>query len=310
MNTAIVEKPKLSITQKFQAQMDAKKIPVSPYANRCIDSACRVLQTMPQLNLKVLNEKQTNAILQIFTQINQTELNCFSRPDECTIIMYGDTPKLQIIGEGNIKIKRQYGVNVKEIRPSWIVKSGDDFIPPHFKGIEVVAPEWTPHGKSNRVECVCTPVIYLDNSVEYFVAYRNAVKVSILAFLSKQNAQVATKYADSKYSVDDIINADDAKPFLKNAYSSANIESMIATKLKIKSVASIPVDFTKCYDSQALVELNKNALDVEDDRGIVAPIYSEETDDNIADDIATEKVDTSGFEKQKSSDKRDEDLPF
>lgn len=311
MSTEII-KPKQSIVQLFQSRMQDRQIPVSPYAIRCINSAC---ETMTANGINITDPKYKTDILQIFSQINQTELNTFSRPDECTIVMYGPHPKLQIIGEGNIKIKRKFGVNVKEIRPSWIVKEGDEFTPPHFKGIEVVPPEWTPKGISNKVFCVCTPVIYLDNSVEYFVAYRNAVKVSLLAFINKEknHGDLVNKYADSKYSVDDILAQEELKPILKNAYGSANVESMIATKLKIKSVANIPVDFTKSYDSKELQELAKNALDAEDDRGIVSPVYSVEDDEDYEPSITTNSIDTSSFEnKSDSNDKeiKKKDLPF
>lgn len=90
--------------------------------------------------------------------------------------------EMGIEGDGNDAILSNFGRNVDQVRPFWLVREGDEFEYPSFNGLEMTPPKWTPKGTGDVVRVVY-PIIFKDKSIQYFIAERADVAKNLVAHI-------------------------------------------------------------------------------------------------------------------------------
>lgn len=90
--------------------------------------------------------------------------------------------EMGIEGDGNDAILSNFGRNVDQVRPFWLVREGDDFEYPTFNGLEMTPPKWTPKGTGDVVRVVY-PIIFKDQSIQYFISERADVAKNLVAHI-------------------------------------------------------------------------------------------------------------------------------
>ena len=220
--------------------------------------------------------------------------------------------EMGIEGAGYDSLLANYGKDVEQVYPYWVIKEGDTYIPPKHKGLEVTPPEWEENGLSDKAIRVVYPVKLKDGSVTYLSADRNSVKVNLLAHV-KQNMMNATfgicadrykatekQKEEIKVKKDEILNAlracatvDDmlaceiARPFISGAWLDTP-ESMIQRKMCNNATRKFPknydpmarqaqIEMDEVYqESQEEIANNANQIEFEE---IVEPQTEQETPD-------------------------------
>ena len=210
-----------------------------------------------------------------------------------------------IEGNGYDSLLSNYGKNVKQVYPHWIVKEGDKYIPPKHKGLSVTEPEWEEKGISSKAVKVVYPVMLTDGTVTYLSADRDSVKINLLSHV-KQNMMNATfgictdryKATEKQKSeikekknevlntlracktVDEMLECEIAKPFISGAWLDTP-ESMIQRKMCNNAIRKYP----KNYDP------NHNAVRLIDD------IVTDFVDNNLVECDSSYKEITIGYIK-------------
>lgn len=216
--------------------------------------------------------------------------------------------EMGIEGAGYDALLSNYGKDVKQVYPYWVIKEGDKYIPPRHKGLEITAPEWEETGISSKAVRVVYPVKLTGGTVTYLSADRDSVKINLLAHV-KQNMQNETfgiitgtkkqynkevertrydatpeekkKIKEKKEevldalrqceTVDDMIKCEIARPFISGAWLDTP-ESMIQRKMCNNATRKFP----KNYDPmarQAQIEMDEvyqaAQLDIEENANTV-----------------------------------------
>lgn len=232
--------------------------------------------------------------------------------------------EMGIEGSGYDALLSNYGKDVKRVYPCWVIKEGDEYIPPRHKGIETTDPEWTEKGLSEKAVMVVYPVKLNDGTTTYLSADRNSVKVNLLAHV-KQNMLNATfgivKGTKKQYgkdvprtrydatpeekekikkkkeeilnnlrecgTVDEMLECEIAKPFISGAWLDTP-ESMIQRKMCNNATRKYP----KNYDPmarQAQIEMDEvyqvSQAEISENANSVDFIEDNTTIDSVATDV-------------------------
>lgn len=285
-----------------------------------------------------MGKLDTSNLAGIVKRCANLKLNASAYPRECYFqlrnVNVGKDPQtgrdiwqkqveMGIEGNGYDSLLSNYGKNVKQVYPHWIVKEGDKYIPPKHKGLSVTEPEWEEKGISSKAVKVVYPVMLTDGTVTYLSADRDSVKINLLSHV-KQNMMNATfgictdryKATEKQRSeikekknevlntlracktVDEMLECEIAKPFISGAWLDTP-ESMIQRKMCNNAIRKYP----KNYDpmarqailemddiyktAQAEIEENENSVDfIEADAEVVsadAEVVAEEPDNAMPD---------------------------
>lgn len=285
-----------------------------------------------------MGKLDTSNLAGIVKRCANLKLNASAYPRECYFqlrnVNVGKDPQtgrdiwqkqveMGIEGNGYDSLLSNYGKNVKQVYPHWIVKEGDKYIPPKHKGLSVTEPEWEEKGISSKAVKVVYPVMLTDGTVTYLSADRDSVKINLLSHV-KQNMMNATfgictdryKATEKQKSeikekknevlntlracktVDEMLECEIAKPFISGAWLDTP-ESMIQRKMCNNAIRKYP----KNYDpmarqailemddiyktAQAEIEENENSVDfIEADAEVVsadAEVVAEEPDNAMPD---------------------------
>jgi len=163
--------------------------------------------------------------------------------------------------KGQLKILATYGRNVAKVYPEWIVREGDDFKYQTFKGVEVIPPEWQPHGTDGKVRLVVVPIKYKDGFIDYRIAERESVATNIKAqikqsLMGKSNKEeVLAKITDM--TLEQLLTDKTIAPLVNDTYTGLSSEEMIITKLVLNAVKRVQID----YSSALARELNEKTFD-------------------------------------------------
>lgn len=103
---------------------------------------------------------------------------------------------------GHLKILADYGRDVVQVYPEWIVREGDDFTYQTYKGIDVIPPTWTPKSQDGKVIRVVVPILKRTKNGT-FVDYRIAERESVAKNIKAQIAQ-AVMFKKKKRESNDI----------------------------------------------------------------------------------------------------------
>jgi len=187
--------------------------------------------------------------------------------------------EMGIEGAGYEAMLRNYGVNVKTVYPTWVIKDGDTFVFPKRKGLKVEPPEWEPAGKSNKVIRVVVPIMLNDGTEQYLMSDRKDVVVNLFAHIrnnlmnetfgicenrykatDKQKEEIAGKKEEiyeklrQCETVDEMLAISEARPYISAAWLDST-EAMITRKMINNCVKKFPKSLNTIAHRSAL-EMN------------------------------------------------------
>lgn len=222
------------------------------------------------------NDTDKASITDVLEKICVLNLNCSAIPSECFLELRKQYSvrtdesgakktdyssfvyvwNVGVQGAGNEKLVRKYGVNVKQVFQPWIVRENDEFKYPHFKGLTIEPPEWTPKGTGRAVRVVY-PVEMNDGSVQYLISEREDVKANLIAhirnnLIGKTNEKLREEVIAKceGLSLDDILDNKDicATAKISSSWTSlSSREQMIITKMKNNALKTFPKDFSNQF---------------------------------------------------------------
>lgn len=331
-NTAVAEKKAFTtslsewsntITGLIVNDYKACGMELDDYSKECaIEAMTSIFNLVKNDPKSDMGKLDTSNLTGIVKRCANLKLNASAYPRECYFqlrnVNVGKDPQtgrdiwqkqveMGIEGNGYDSLLSNYGKNVKQVYPHWIVKEGDKYIPPKHKGLSVTEPEWEEKGLSSKAVRVVYPVMLTDGTVTYLSADRDSVKINLLAHV-KQNMMNATfgicadrykatekqksEIKDKKNevlnalrackTVDEMLECEIAKPFISGAWLDTP-ESMIQRKMCNNAIRKYP----KNYDpmarqailemddiyktAQAEIEENENSVEfIEADAEVVA----------------------------------------
>ena len=170
--------------------------------------------------------------------------------------------------KGTLKILQKYGVGVKKVHTVWVVREGDDFTYPSFKGIEMTPPSWQPKGYSGKILRVVVPVQYEDGYVDYCIAERESVATNIKAQIKQtllgykdenEKARVLTLMQDM--TLDQLLSNETLKKYINDTYIGVMSDEMIITKLTINAIKRVQVDYGNAFARELMESTYDNAYD-------------------------------------------------
>lgn len=241
------------------------------YQRVCAFNIVAKMQDMLTNEGKTFNDIDKNNIVNILQTATMLNLNITAVPRECYLmfrnVKVGDTWKkvfeFGIEGDGNDKVLRKYGVDVKRVHPIWVVREGDAFTYPAFSGIDVTPPTWSPKSYTGKVTKVVYPIEMTDGLVTFHITERESVVTNLQAHIS--NNLMKAKEADIKAAdkakllkeianmgLEELIQYEPAQSWISPAWKNAgSSEAMILRKLRNNCVKKIPKDFSNAFIAKA-----------------------------------------------------------
>ena len=278
-------------------QLESNNIQFSEYAKSCVVNAISAINGMLDTNGTSWGDSQldTNGLTQILLNVAALQLNATANPRECYFqirkvavkdaegkSIWKKKIEMGIEGDGFDALVSRFGRNVKKIYPHWLVREGDDFTYPHYSGLELTPPEWSPKG-TGKVVRVVYPILSTDGCVDYYISERADVKRNLIAHISnnlmnetfgicadrykaddKQKQQIAEKKREvlakaKEFELDALLDNPEFDKYISPAWKEEQSrESMIIRKMRNNIVKKIPKDFSS---------------------SLVAEIYNENTDE-------------------------------
>lgn len=306
------------------------------YAKECameaMTSIFNLVKSDPKINMGNLDTSNLRGIVKRCASL---KLNASAYPRECYFqlrnVKIGVDPQtgkdvwqkqveMGIEGTGYDSLLANYGKDVKQVYPYWVIKEGDKYIPPKHKGLTVTEPEWEESGLSDKAVRVVYPVKLLDGTVTYLSADRDSVKVNLLAHVKqnimnetfgicedryhatpKQKAEIKAKKDEilnalrACKTVDEMLECELARPFISGAWLDTP-ESMIQRKMCNNATRKYPknydpmarqaqVEMDEVYQvAQAEIAENANTVEfIEDKADVVDSTATEVTEEQAED---------------------------
>ena len=165
--------------------------------------------------------------------------------------------------KGVLKILSSFGRDVERVYPEWIVREGDGFKYQIFRGIEVIPPEWEPHGTNGKILRVVVPIKYKDGTIDYRIAERESVATNIKAQIKQtlmkspetKKDEILAKIQDM--SLEDLLSDKTLATYVNETYTGLSRDEMLITKLILNAVKRVQID----YSSALARELNEKTFD-------------------------------------------------
>lgn len=255
------------------------------YSRQCAMSAMTSIYQLVKNTDKVdMSNLDTSNLRQIIGRCASLKLNADAVPSEVYFQLrnkqiggqWMKEIEMGIQGSGNDAMLRNFGQNVEEVYPCWVVREGDDFVYPRRKGLEVTPPEWEEKGLSQKVIRIVYPVKLTDRTVQYLIAEREGVKTNLFAHIRnnlmnecfgicksryeatpKQKAEIEVKKQEiydalrQCETVDDMLACEIARPYISAAWLDTP-ESMITRKMQNNAVKKFPKNLNTMAKSSLL----------------------------------------------------------
>lgn len=267
------------------------------YSRKCAMNAMSSIYNLVKSSGYAINDIDTSNLRDIVGQTASLKLNPNALPRECFYKVVNKKVgnswvkqvEMQPEGTGYEAMLRNFGVGVKKVYPTWIVREGDDFVYPRRKGLEVAPPEWEEKGMSQKVVRVVVPVEMHDGTIEYKISERDSAKGNLYAHVknnllnetfgilkgtnSKGNPRTRYDATDDEKkqidaqkqtildalracpTVEDMLACEIAKPYISSAWLDTP-ESMITRKLINNACRSFPKDFS-ALAQKSMIELDE-----------------------------------------------------
>lgn len=267
------------------------------YSRKCAMEAVGSIYNLVKSDGKAsMSSIDTSNLRGIVENCASLKLNPMAYPRECYFQLrnvkrgndWVKVVEMGIEGAGYDALLSNYGKDVAQVYPYWVVKEGDTYVPPKHRGLELTPPEWEGKGISDKAVRVVYPVKLTDGTVVYLTADRASVKVNLLAHV-KQNMMNATfgicadryKATDAEKkkikekkdeilnalrscaTVDDMLECEIAKPFISGAWLDTP-ESMIQRKMCNNATRKYPKDYDQMA-RRAQIEMNDTYCHQQDD---------------------------------------------
>ena len=157
------------------------------YAKECameaMTSIFNLVKSDPKINMGNLDTSNLRGIVEHCASL---KLNASAYPRECYFQLrsvkvgneWQKVVEMGIEGAGYDSLLANYGKDVEQVYPYWVIKEGDTYIPPKHKGLEVTAPEWEENGLSDKAIKVVYPVFLK------FVL-RHCISISFFLYMKK-----------------------------------------------------------------------------------------------------------------------------
>mgnify|MGYP004645220871 FL=1 len=299
------------------------------YSKECAMEAMTSIYNLVKNDPKIsgMGNLDTSNLRGIIKRCASLKLNASAYPRECYFqlrsVKVGIDPQtnkdvwqkqveMGIEGSGYDSLLANYGKDVKQVYPYWVIKEGDVYIPPKHKGLTVTDPEWEEKFLSDKAVRVVYPVKLNDGNTTYLSADRDSVKINLMAHVKqnlmnvtfgicadrfkaneKQKAEIKAKKEEilnalrACKTVDEMLKCEIARPYISGAWLDTP-ESMIVRKMCNNATKKYP----KNYDPMARQaqmemdevyqisknEIEENANSVDFDEDIVdSEIVSEES---------------------------------
>lgn len=276
-----------SITNLVTRDFNEVGVPLDEDNKRCAVHAMESifhLVTESGTEMKNLN---TSNLREVVEHCASLKLDAAAMPRECYFQIrkrkvgnnWTASVEMGIEGAGYEAMLRNYGVNVKTVYPTWVIKDGDTFVFPKRKGLKVEPPEWEPAGKSNKVIRVVVPIMLNDGTEQYLMSDRKDVVVNLFAHIrnnlmnetfgicenrykatDKQKDEIAGKKEEiyeklrQCETVDEMLAVPEARPYISAAWLDST-EAMITRKLINNCVKKFPKSLNTIAHRSAL-EMN------------------------------------------------------
>ena len=297
------------ITGLIARDYEACGVQFDDYSKKCALEAMTSIYTLVKNDDKVnMGNLDTSNLRGIVEHCASLKLNASAYPRECYFQLrsvkvgneWQKVVEMGIEGAGYDSLLANYGKDVEQVYPYWVIKEGDTYIPPKHKGLEVTPPEWEENGLSDKAIRVVYPVKLKDGSVTYLSADRNSVKVNLLAHVKQNMMNVTFGICADRYkatekqkeeikakkeeilnalractTVDDMLACEIARPFISGAWLDTP-ESMIQRKMCNNATRNFPknydpmarqaqIEMDEVYqESQEEIANNANTVDFEE----------------------------------------------
>lgn len=255
------------------------------YSRQCAMSAMTSIYQLVKNTDKVdMSNLDTSNLRQIVGRCASLKLNADAVPSEIYFQLRNKQVngtwvkeiEMGVMGSGNDAMLRNFGQNVAEVFPAWVIHQGDDFVFPRRKGLEVTPPEWEEKGLSQKVIRIVYPVKLTDGTVQYLIAEREGVKTNLFAHIRNNLMNETFGICENRYkatpeqkgrieakkreiydalrqceTVDDMLACEIAKPFISAAWLDTP-ESMITRKMQNNAVKKFPKNLNTMAKSSLL----------------------------------------------------------
>lgn len=258
---------------------------LSENEKKCAMSALSSIYDCMKSSGKQMAEFDGNTIRKAVGQAASLQLNANSYPSECYFQTrskkvgnaWVQTIEMGIQGAGNDAMLRNFGVNVEQVYPVWLVHVGDTFKYPSYKGLELTPPEWEQKSASGKVDKIVYPVKLKDGTVQYLIAERESAKVNLFAHIRNNLLNETFGICKSRYeatnaqkeqikarkqaiydalnkcqTVDEMLECAEARPYISAAWLEST-ESMIERKLRNNAIRKFPKDYNS-FAKQSFME--------------------------------------------------------
>ncbi len=248
------------IAQINKIQLDAEQ-------TMCGTNMIAAMYNLAVKDGKKLNDFNRNEIAQILQKATMLRLNVSSEPHECYLITrnkkvgetWVKTFEFGIEGDGNDKLLRKYGVDVKKVYKFWEVRENDEFTYPSFNGLEITPPTWKPKDYQSKVVRIVYPIEKTDETIEWNIAEREGVRINLLAHIN-QNIMKDKEYTEAKkyalikrienFNLDELFKDDECLKIMSPAWSSLHSrESMIIRKMRNNATRKYPKEFSSAFQA-------------------------------------------------------------
>lgn len=299
------------------------------YSKECAMEAMTSIYNLVKNDPKIsgMGTLDTSNLRGIVKRCASLKLNASAYPRECYFqlrnVKVGTDPQtgkdvwqkqveMGIEGSGYDSLLANYGKDVKQVYPYWVIKEGDVYIPPKHKGLTVTEPEWEEKFLSDKAVRVVYPVKLNDGNITYLSADRDSVKINLMAHVKqnlmnvtfgicadrykateKQKAEIKAKKEEilnalrSCKTVDEMLKCEIARPYISGAWLDTP-ESMIVRKMCNNATKKYPknydpmarqaqMEMDEVYQiSKNEIEENANSVDFDEDV-VDSEIVSEES---------------------------------
>lgn len=299
------------------------------YSKECAMEAMTSIYNLVKNDPKIsgMGNLDTSNLRGIVKRCASLKLNASAYPRECYFqirsVKVGVDPQtnkdvwqkqveMGIEGSGYDSLLANYGKDVKQVYPYWVIKEGDVYIPPKHKGLTVTEPEWEEKFLSDKAVRVVYPVKLNDGNITYLSADRDSVKINLMAHVKqnlmnvtfgicadrfkaneKQKSEIKAKKEEilnalrTCKTVDEMLKCEIARPYISGAWLDTP-ESMIVRKMCNNATKKYPknydpmarqaqMEMDEVYQiSKSEIEENANSVDFDEDV-VDSEIVSEES---------------------------------
>ena len=270
----------------IERQMTGHNIRIEEYGKTCVINAVSSINEVLAKNNLSFNSKEldtsslTTALITVATlQLNAKAANREVYFQLRNVLMKENDQdvwkkqlEMGIEGDGWDSLISRFGRNIKKVYPYWLVRSGDTYIPPRHRGLELTPPEWEETGVGEVVRVVY-PVLFNDNTVHFYTCERDEVLKNLYAHINnnmmnetfglcqnKRNAKPEEQIAIAAKKKEvmerakglgwDALDDPELRKYISPSWAEYHArEAMIIRKMRNRICKAIPKDFGSAFTS-------------------------------------------------------------